>query len=339
MNNPRILWESRNPVVGESFRDGRIAVAANGGNAYDIQAAWQLASRFPVEVSSSSLKRPGEGILGYWARMQRVQEEAEVVVREPYPIVFGRFNKGVRYIGMIHHIDDVISRKSVWHRWYFSRLKKRLTALDLVVTVSDYWARYLQRMGCRQVRVIYNAFDPSDFKVSDAELAEFRKRHQIPNDKPVVYIGNASRQKGVYEVYQALKDQGYHLVMSGPKNQASDLPVQYLCLDRHAFIRLLHSCHVVLCMSRMVEGWNRIAHEAMLCRVPVIGNGSGGMLELLQGGGQAVVTDPSELPDAVRHALTHRDSLAESGYAFASRFDMDYFRQQWHQAVESVIAR
>jgi glycosyltransferase involved in cell wall biosynthesis len=339
MKSMRVLWESKTPVVSECFRLGRILPSANGGNAYDVQAALQLSNDFQVSMSSATVKRPGEAAIAYWARLRKLEESAEVVIREPYPIVFGRFRPGIRYIAMIHHIDDELTRKSVFHRWYFRRLKKRLAVMDLVVTVSEFWAGYLRAIGCKNVRVIYNAFDPTEFTVNPSAVAEFKSKYLIPSDRPVIYIGNASRQKGVYDVYQALKDKGYHLLMSGPQNHAPDLPVQYLQLERADYLLMLHACDAVVCMSRMREGWNRIAHEAMLCRVPVIGNGSGGMLELLQGGGQAIAKDSLALPQVVDNVLRHREEFAGAGYEYVSRFDLEYFKNQWATAVNSVVRR
>lgn len=333
----RIIWESKSPVVSECYSLGSILPTANGGNAYDVQAAWQLSTAFSLSVSTHTIKRPGEAALAYWARLRKLEEPAEVVIREPYPTVFGRFRPGIRYMAMIHHIDDELSRKSVFHRWYFRRLKKRLAAMDMVVTVSEFWAGYLRALGCKNVRVIYNAFDPADYIVSRESVAEFKTKHQFPTDLPVIYIGNASKQKGVYEVYRVLKEKGFHLIMSGPQNLANDLPVQYLQLNRKEYVTMLHACDAVVCMSRMREGWNRIAHEAMLCRVPVIGNGSGGMLELLQGGGQAIVKDVNTLPEVVENVLQHRDEFAGAGYKYVSSFDLNYFKDQWTAAVRSLV--
>ncbi|MFM8432763.1 MAG: glycosyltransferase family 4 protein, partial [Bacteroidota bacterium] len=277
-------------------------------------------------------------MLGYWARMQRQRHHADVVIREPFPVVFGRFAKGVKYIAIIHHIDVRKSRSSVRHRWYFSRLKKRLTAVDRIITVSEYWAGYLRGLGCGDVRVIYNSFDTVAYQLEPSSLAEFKKQFGLPDDRPIIHIGNASRQKGVHSVYDALSKCGYHLVMTGPQNQAKDLPVQFLGLDHADYVRLLHCCSAVVCMSEMEEGWNRIAHEALLCGTPVIGNGSGGMMELLQGARQAIVTESSQLPLVIENVLDNRAEFSEDGLKFVSRFDLDYFQKAWKEAVTSLLS-
>jgi glycosyltransferase involved in cell wall biosynthesis len=262
--------------------------------------------------------------------------DADVVIREPYPVVFGRFVPGTEHVAVVHHIDDRLSRKSIWHRWFFARLKRRLTAVNLVVTVSEYWAGYLRSLGCKNVRVIYNSFDLSQYRATKEEVNEFRSRWNIANGRPLVYIGNASRQKGVHSVYAALKDEGFELVMSGARNDAGDLPVKFMRLERADYLLLLHACDAVICMSHLEEGWNRIAHEAMLCGTPVVGNGAGGMLELLQGGKQEIVRDPAALPGAVRKLLDRRTDYAADGRKFAEQFDLDYFRKSWIEAIDSL---
>ena len=64
-------------------------------------------------------------------------------------------------------------------------------------------------------------------------------------------------------------------------------------------------------MSKFLEGWNRTAHEAMLCRTPVIGSGTGGMRELLLGGQQIICEDIKTLPEIVDYAIKNAFALGE----------------------------
>ena len=54
--------------------------------------------------------------------------------------------------------------------------------------------------------------------------------------------------------------------MSGPQNHSPDLPVQYTKMDHAEYLTLLKASSVVITFSRMIEGWNRIWHEAMFVR-------------------------------------------------------------------------
>ena len=86
----------------------------------------------------------------------------------------------------------------------------------------------------------------------------------------------------------------------------------------------------------MEEGWNRIAHEALLSHTPVIGSNSGGMKELLEKAGQVVVNDKTEIYSAVEKVLSQREIFAEKGYEFVKQFDMKYFSNAWIVLVKEV---
>jgi len=333
----KVIWQSRSSVVEESFREGRISPVANGGNAYDIQASLALRKEFDISVSGAAVQLSAESVFSYWKRMRKLQEKADVIIREPYPLVFGRKESKIPSVAVIHHIDDLLGRSSLKHRWYFSRLKKRLRSVSLVITVSRYWKDYLESMGCANVRIIYNSFDPAEYVRNSAHVQKFKEKFNIPEGRPLLYAGNANRQKGVYEVYEALKNTGYHILISGNMNQAADLPVQYLRLERDDYIAMLHACDLVVTMSKMPEGWNRIAHEALLCGTPVIGSGTGGMKELLTGAGQVIVENPDELKGAVDEVMNHAESYSSNGKKFVEQFDMKYFSKEWTKAVYSLL--
>ena len=335
----KILWQTRTRVTAGSFRDRCLSPVANGGNAYDYFAAMALSETYDVQMSEAALVQAGESTWSYWLRMRKDRPEADVVVCEPYPIVFARRYPGIRRIGMIHHIDDDLGRSSFGHSWFFRRLKRRLTELDMVITVSVYWKKYLEEIGCPRVKVIYNSFDPAAYAVGRQDIAEFRGRHGIPADRPVVYIGNAARQKGVYDVYEALKEKPYYLLMSGPRNLAPDLPVHYLAVDRKDYLTMLAAAEAVVVFSRMTEGWNRVAHEALLCGTPVVGSGVGGMRELLEGAGQRISPEASGLAEAVADVIQQRAHYVSRGQAFVRQFDMEYFRAAWLQALQEVTGQ
>lgn len=333
----KITWQSRSRVVTDSFREKHLSLSANGGNAYDFHAAMALSETFDFTMSEDACMRPDESTWRYWYRMHRHRPDADAVIMEPYPIVFGRRWKGIKSVGMIHHIDEELAGNTIKHSWYFNRLKTRLQHLDLVIAVSKYWEERLGNLGCRNIRVIYNSFEPSDYGSTTAKTDAFRKKYIIPAGKPLVYIGNANRRKGAYEIYGALKNSGFHLIMSGSSNQAQDLPVQYLQLTREEYLALLATSDVVVTFSTMTEGWNRIAHEALLSKTPVIGSGIGGMRELLEGAGQKIVTDPSLLEKAIHEVIANRYELGAMGYQYTSRFDRKYFTQAWTETIRELL--
>lgn len=332
-----LLWQSRSPVIYDSLKMGEIVNASNGGNSYDFHAVQILASRFNVSVDPFTIKKPGENLAAYWFRMRSHKPQPDVLIMEPFPLVFGKRSASSRSIAMIHHIDEALFNSSIKHRWFFQTLKNKLQRVDLVVTVSRYWKDYLENAGCKNVKVIYNSFDPALYIADAAAVKNFKARFGLDDGRPLLYLGSASRQKGVYEAYQGVKDGNFNLVMTGSENKAPDLPVQFLNLNRPDYLLLLHASDAVITFSKLVEGWNRIAHEAMLCGTPVIGSGTGGMRELLEGGQQFIVDRPENLLAAVETVFQNKTGTGKAGLAFASKFDEFYFKREWIQTIESLI--
>ena len=334
-----ILWQSRSPVVYDSFHAGQLTPGANGGNAYDFNAAVSLSKKFALEMDLAAVFQGKENVFTYWNRVRRIAPSAQVVIQEPYPLVFSRRKPGVKYVGMIHHIDDHLGRSTLKHRWYFGTLKDKLKELDAVVTVSVFWKEYLQTLGCRNVHVIYNAFHPEEFEFSEKEIAEFREKYNLEKNpaRPLIYVGGTSRQKGVYDVYESLKNEPFDLIMSGPHNHAADLPIRFLQLNRKEYLLLLKCADLALTMSTMVEGWNRIAHEALLCGTPVIGSGVGGMKELLSGAGQKIISDPAGLPAAIRDVLIDRARFVSSGKEYLQKFNLNNFELEWSRVIGELL--
>ncbi len=330
----KVAWQTRSQILYDSIVNEQLSPKANGGNAYDFQAAMALSSDFDLYADSKSVYRSSDNPLSYWWRMRNHLPEASHRILEPYPIVFGgKFNETAN-IAMIHHVDAHAETGGAKHKWFYKRLFERIRDFNKVVTVSKFWKDYLNKKGCENVKVIYNAFNPADYAFSQDQLAEFREIHGFESNRPIIYIGNAAPGKGVYETYEALKDSNYQLVMTGGTNKAADLPVKFLSLNAEDYRKLIAACDVVLTMSTMMEGWNRVAHEALLSKTPVIGSGSGGMKELLEGAGQTITTDFNRLPDLVKNCLADKDTLAEAGYKFVAQYDQAYFKQAWRSIIQ-----
>jgi glycosyltransferase involved in cell wall biosynthesis len=168
------------------------------------------------------------------------------------------------------------------------------------------------------------------FQFEKEAVPEFRRRFKL-EEKPILYLGNCQRIKGVVEAYEQLRDMEAHLVTSGRREV--DLPTLNLDLDYKDYLLLLKASSAVITLSKFKEGWNRTAHEAMLCQTPVIGSGLGGMRELLEGGGQVVCEVVGELREKVRYVLDHQE-LGEAGYRFASQFTVKRFQEEWVNLIE-----
>lgn len=332
-----VLWQTRSRGVVDSLGNSKPPDNVTGGVVYDSLACHTLAEHFDFRLHDEASRSATETSLTHVRRLRKLNSTADIRIRDPFVLAAGRMRRAAHVeMAMIHHIDPRWGGKPLLYRWLDWRLKQRLPKMDCVVTVADYWKEHLQSLGCGDVRVIYNSFDLSEFEFQQSELDSFLNKYDLDASRPIIYAGPAKVTKGILEVYNALSDGDYTLVMTGPPNANVKLPIPQLFLERREYLCLLRVCSAVISMSRMLEGWNRIAHEALLCRTPVIGSGTGGMRELLAGGGQTIVDDFRMLPEAVARTLSNRDELARSGYAYASQFDLHYFRNAWMNLVHSM---
>ena len=237
-------------------------------------------------------------------------------------------------IALIFHIDysfQPVYLKPSWmilEKIFYHHLKK----VDAIITISRYWQNHFLERGYPNVYLIYNGFDLDEFQLEDQEVLEFRRKFRL-EDRPIIYMGNCQRIKGVVEVYEHLKKLDVYLVTSGRKEV--DIPALNLNLDYHDYLLLLRSSSVVITMSKFMEGWNRTTHEAMLCKTPVIGSGLGGMRELLEDGKQIICNDFDELEEKVYYVLDH-PKLGEMGFDFAKQFTVKKFNEEWLNFIERV---
>ena len=269
------------------------------------------------------------------SRLCRISGEKDLWIRNFDSVMTLPFDgtKG-KNVAMIFHIDHSFQPIplrplfGIWEKVFYHQLNKA----DAIVTISQYWQTHFQDRGYANVYLIYNAFDISAFHFEVEEVSEFKKRFKLQG-KPILYLGNCQRIKGVVEAYERLKDMGVHLVTSGRKDV--DLPIINLNLDYRDYLLLLKSSSVVLTMSKFKEGWNRTAHEAMLCQTPVVGSGLGGMKELLEGGNQILCEDFKDLKGLVSFALDHPE-IGKKGFEFAEQFTVERFNDAWIRLIERL---
>jgi glycosyltransferase involved in cell wall biosynthesis len=238
---------------------------------------------------------------------------------------------------VVHHLDFTYDKYKKLYSTFSSLLYKNLNKSDVVVVVADYWQDFLIKKGFQNVRKIPNAFYPDEFVFTTKEIEAFQQRHDLLG-KGIVYLGNYGPGKGVEEAYQALKGLEVHFVTSG-NVQDCPLPIRKLSLNYRDYQRLLRASHLAVTMSQFEEGWCRVAHEAMLCRTPVLGSGKGGMAELLQGGKQIICRDFRDLRNRAEHLLgqsEERKKLGEDGYNFAKDFTFERFKANWVTLINDL---
>ncbi|MFH1462569.1 MAG: glycosyltransferase family 4 protein [bacterium] len=314
-----------------------------GGVVYEEKAMEALKSCFDLEyikVDSRIFKRGYLRAPELILNLLKLKGKKDLWIRDNNTVIsaFLDRTKGKK-AAIIHHIDystskplfkpiDFIIEKLIY--WNLRRM-------DAVITVSEYWKNHFLNKGYKNVFVVYNSFDVENFNVSEKETEEFREKYSL-TEKPIVYIGNCQKAKGVVETYQALKDLNVHLVTSGEK--MADIPALNLIVEYRDYLKLLKASSAVITASKFNEGWCRTAHEAMLLKTPVIGSGKGGMRELLEGGKQIVCPDFSLLREKVEYLLNNpevRIKMGEQGYNFAKNFTSERFKNDWLALINRLL--
>jgi len=248
-------------------------------------------------------------------------------------------SKPVKNIAIIHHIDYSFAPKFLKFTspYFIKIIFQNLKKFDAIVTVSKFWESYFKEKGYKNVFLIYNAFNINDFNFSSEEIEEFKKKYNLTG-KPIIYLGNCQKAKGVVESYQALKGLDVHLITSG--EQFIKIPVRNLEISYSDYLKLLKAASMVVTMSKFKEGWCRTAHEATLLKTPVIGSGLGGMKELLEGGKQIICEDFNSLREKVKYLLNHpevRKKMGEDGYNFAKNFTLERFKKDWLELINKLV--
>jgi len=246
-----------------------------------------------------------------------------------------------RNIAIIHHLDSSQKEHPFINKLLEKKIDANLDKIDTIVTVSEYWKKEFEKKGHNDVRVVHNGFDLTSFCITDEEVAKFKEKYGLVK-KPIIYIGNHQRAKGVVDAYHALRKLDAYLVTSG--NGHVNIPVQHLNLSYRDYLTLLKASSVVVALSKFKEGWNRTAHEAMLCKTPIVGVAQGGMGELLNGGKQLILsscqhpdwsTQLFSISEMVGIAMVspRKEKLGQAGYDYAKQFTIERFEKEWRKVL------
>ena len=302
--------------------------------AYETDLERALAARFPTGLRNVYPRR------ALWLPGRRFRQILGALPDPGWDVTVRGFLPGLalalrrprgRQILLVHHLDH----SAVPHRSVSGGLEslfaRALNRADRLVVVAEYWKRDLAPIAPRlPITVIPNGFDVDAYSVAADARAAFRSRHGF-DPRPLIYLGNCQRAKGVVEAHEALRGAPYQLVTSGRREVP--LPCPNLELDEADYRLLLASCDAAVALSRFREGWNRTAHEALLAGTPVVGGRVGGLGELLEGAGQILVEGPEGLACAVAAALERREELAARGRDFARAFTLERFAAAWTALV------
>jgi len=314
-----------------------------GGKVYEQQVREALSKHFDLELINLSPKYFSKKFLKaieLFFYLLKLKGTKDLWIRDFISAITLPLakTKGENIV-LIHHID--FSDSPLIFKPFFFIIQKifyqNLRKTEAIVVVSEYWKNHFLKKGYSNVYKIYNSFNLFEFNVGEKEVVEFKKRYNL-EEKPIIYIGNCQRAKGVVESYEALKGLNIYLVTSGEKKVK--IPTINLSIEYRDYLRLLKASSIVVAMSKFKEGWCRTVHEAMLLKKPVIGSGLGGMKELLEGGKQIICEDFNLLEAKVSYLLNHpeiMEEMGETGFSYVKDFTADKFEKEWVNLIKKII--
>ena len=309
-----------------------------GGSIYENSIAEVLASDYNVEKFLFSSERysllPGKKIRFFMQLLSKKIDFDTTVISNVTGYNAGILGKPSRKkILVIHHIDFNKEVTNFFDRILLKKLLNNdINRFDYIVTVANYWKNILQNyVEEEKIKVIYNSFNIEFIKkiIKNTDIKNFKKKYSLPMNKIIVYGGNSVKVKGIVNLQMLLKEnKKFFLVTSGAKDiEGGNL---HLNLSYEDYIRLLYVSDVTVILSQLNEGWNRIAHESILCGTPVIGNDIGGLGELLKLCGQLIFNSGKTFDEQYEEAIAS-DVLRSQ--KLLSKFDIEYFGRQWKKLI------
>ncbi len=247
-----------------------------------------------------------------------------------------KINKVKNNILILHHIEHSNGIKYYLDYLLNNYLINKLKYFNSIVTVSEYWKKYLTNyLPPDKIRVIKNSYDIEKIKsiINNFDEEEYKKKYSIPKNKIIIYGGNSLKNKGVVELNKILKKNKYHLITSGRKD--IDCGNMHLTLSYEDYLRLLKICDVTILLSKYEEGWNRIAHESILCGTPVIGNNTGGLGELIAETKQYYYDEFINIDSLIDKVLTNYEDN-QFGRIIAERYNLEYFKYNWLTLINTI---
>jgi len=328
----KIQWLTKSPSM-KSYFENNHDLQFTGGTLYEIDAIKSLDKKYDVSLNHHYIKQ--ENFLAYYLKNHQKRIHADICVTDPYVLACNKLDYNKKNIAIIHHIDEGLAEKSFLGKLFLNQLLKNLKKVDLVVVVSEFWKNYLQDKQIQSIEIVYNSYELSKFQFEATIIDKLKSKLDLDANKPTIYLGKYGAGKGVDQVLKYIDCSKYNLITTG-KNTPDSKHIKSIYLSKEEFPALLKIADIVLAMSTMPEGWNRIAHEALLVKTPVIGSGTGGMKELLEKSGQTIVKDYSQLEKEIQNSIKNNDKLGDLGYDFVKQFDMNYFESRWLEIINQI---
>lgn len=209
-------------------------------------------------------------------------------------IVRNLFNKNKTII-VLHYYDKQDGKGmylSLYYKFLFFILKYFKPKKVAVVGVAYYWVDFFKEKGIKNCFLFPNLFNQNIYN---------QYVNQSKNGN--IHLGQFSwkNDKIVFDLARKLSRAGYKCYFSTNNLSEEEFnefyEVKFEPFD--TYLNNMAKSKYTIALTKIREGWNRVAHESMLVGTPVIGYNRGGLGELLLGSNSIIVDTAEEAYDKI----------------------------------------
>ena len=280
-------------------------------------------------------------------------------------LVLGALTSKLSGRPLVYHLRDILSRE------HFSRSNLRIAvtlanscASAIIANSQATRDAFIQAGGnAERCHVVYNGFDPEQYKTNAEEVQQLRKDLSIPLEQFVIgHFSRLSPWKGQHVLINAVAQMPLELrsritvllvgsALFGEDDYVEQLQQQVEQVglgDRIQFLgfrsdipQLMTACQLVVHSSTSPEPFGRVIVEAMLCGTPVVAAQAGGAVELIESERTGWLSPPGDaatLSQLLERLLREPELLEhvalEAGEVSRDRFHLHQTQQQIEQLLE-----
>jgi glycosyltransferase involved in cell wall biosynthesis len=231
-----------------------------------------------------------------------------------------------------------------------------------VICCSDYMVHHVQwafGLPTDKLVMIPNGVKAEVYTKNDKDLAQFRNKYALPQEKIVLFVGRMVYEKGVHVLVNAapkvLEKANAKFIIVGNgymKDQLSTIvnntglahKVMFTGFVDDETLRKLQKCADVSVVPSLFEPFGIVALEAMAAKSPVVVSDTGGLSEIVNhdvDGVKAYTGNPDSLAWGINRVLTdevYANTLRTNAYRkIQEKYNWDKIAQQTLTMYENIL--
>lgn len=312
-----------------------------------------------LSISKSPLTWPGF-LLSYLRGVRFIRSEARgysvALANDFISLLYVFPRKLSKEITVVFHCH-VAFKESFFNKVVLSRFINLVA--DTIIVPSVYLKNELTRIGINPVKIntIYNG-------IEEPRVEEFSKlKSESDGRLRICIVGVIQYQKGQDILIKAVEDlckkeifvsasivgktgeeDFYQKLQAHAQLVNTPSEIKFVGELNHSdTLQYISNQDIVVCLSRYRETLPTTLIEAMALQKPVIGNGIGGIPELIENGVNGYLIEENNIEQLEEAIIklsdpSFRADVGNNGYdIFKEKFSIDRFVDQFSQLIDSVI--